>query len=69
MLLRLSASTRYRVDLASGTAELAAQASILDAWDVPVAELNQAVPEHGDDDPTWRNVLLDPADLAEHKVI
>jgi hypothetical protein len=68
MLLRLSASTRYRIDLASGTAELAASAIILDAWDVPVAALNRALPEHGDDDPTWRNVLLDPADLAEYKV-
>lgn len=68
MLLHLSASTRYRVDLASGTAELAASASILDAWDVPVAALNQVMPEHSDDDPTWRNVLLDPADLAEYKV-
>ncbi len=68
MLLRLSASTRYRIDLASGAAELAASAIILDAWDVPVAALNRALPEHGDDDPTWRNVLLDPADLAEYKV-
>ena len=45
MLLRLSASTRYRVDLASGTAELTASTSILDAWDVPVAALNQVLPE------------------------
>jgi hypothetical protein len=55
-----------RVDLASGTAEPAASASILDAWDVAAA-LNQVLAEHGDD-PTWRNVLLDPADLAEYKV-
>jgi hypothetical protein len=47
---------------------LAASARILDAWDVPVAELNRLLPEHGDDDPTWRNVLLDPADLAKYKV-
>lgn len=68
MLLHLSASTGYRVDLTSGTAELAASATILDAWDVPVAALNQVLPEHRDDDPNWRNVLLDPADLAEYKV-
>lgn len=68
MLLNLSASTGYRVDLTSGTAELAASATILDAWDVPVDALNRALPEHTDDDPNWRNVLLDPADLAEYKV-
>lgn len=69
MLLHLSASTGYRVNLASGTAELAASATILDAWDVPVAALNGAMEEHGDDDPTWRNALLDPAHLADYKVI
>lgn len=68
MLLHLSASTGYRVDLTNGTAQLAASATILDAWDVPVDALNRAMPEHTDDDPDWRNVLLDPADLAEYKV-
>lgn len=68
MLLHLDATTGYRVDLASGTAELAASARILDAWDVPVTALNQLLPEHGDDDPEWRNVHLDPAVLARYKV-
>ncbi|MFF3359574.1 hypothetical protein ACFYWN_45040 [Streptomyces sp. NPDC002917] len=69
MLLHLSARTGYRVDLTSGTAELTAQADILEAWDVPVTALNQVLPIRAESDPTWRNALLDPADLAEYKVI
>lgn len=69
MLLHLDATTAYSVNLDSGTAELAAKARILNAWDVPVTELNQLLPDHGDDDPTWRNVELDPSDLAEYKVL
>lgn len=69
MLLHLTASTGYRIDLESGTAELSACASILDAWDVPVATLNRILPKHEADDPFWRNVHLDPADLAKYKVI
>ena len=69
MLLRLEATTGYRVDLAGRSAELVGRAEILDAWNVPVAALNKVMPVHGPDDPTWRNVLLDPADLADYKVI
>lgn len=69
MLLHLEARTGYRVDLAGRTADLSATAEILDAWDIPVEALNKAMPVHGPDDPAWRNVLLDPADLAPYKVI
>jgi hypothetical protein len=68
MLLHLAATTGYRINLAGGTAELAARANILDAWDLPVAELNQLLPEHGDNDPAWRNVWLDHADLAKYRL-
>ncbi|MFF1715772.1 hypothetical protein [Streptomyces sp. NPDC058268] len=69
MLLHMEGHTGYRVDLAGRSAELAARAQILGGWDVPVEVLNKVMPEHGPDDPAWRNVLLDPADLADYKVL
>jgi hypothetical protein len=69
MLLHLTATTGFAVDLTDRSAEMSARAEILDAWDVPVDELNRVMPEHGELDPPWRNVLLDPAQLVEFKVI
>lgn len=69
MLVRLDTSTSYRVDLTARTVRLEAEAAILDMWDVPVDVLNDVMPSRQDDDPQWRNVLLDPDALAGYKVI
>lgn len=68
MLVHLDATTRYRVDFAGGTAELAARAEIQDAWDVPVKALNRIMPKHQDDNRVWHHVLLSPDALAEYRV-